>query len=783
MTHDVTDAPARQKPRAGRFFNTLERISLAVERPIARLVRDPRFNPLYHTGTITVFLLLIIGITGVYLTMFYQFGFAGSYRAVANIQASPVGRIIRALHRYASDLAVIAALLHAWRTFFMDRFRGPRWLAWVTGVVLAVLAWVIGVTGYWLISDQRAQLLNETLAAALGRARAGVAFLNNFLATDAGNAGWRLTLILMLLHVGLSLIVGVFFWLHIRRLSRAKWLPPRFWLILVGAPLLIVSIAVPLGMLPPMNPLRLPGPVNLDAFYLFYLPSALRWPPAPLWGGVLLLALLLAALPWLRTRKPPAPVVVDAAACTGCTLCAADCPYRAITMVERTDGRPHKYIAVVDPKLCVAYGVCIGSCRPLALTLAGRPAEAVWEEVVARARADGRPVQVVFTCERHAAQGAKAYLQQPAGADATLRQAQDVVIPLSCVGAALPDLAEHTLAAGAAGVRFIGCPPEDCANREGNLWLQQRVARERLPKLRRGLVGAPIAAAWLPPDDFAAGLREGAHRTHATAYNFTPTKADRRGIAGAFALLAAVMVAVVALGRLPLTPYPAGRAVIEIALEHVSGQPVQALATADGGAIIVEHRGDDPEEGPAAPMRLILEVDGRPALDKTYPQVSDGAAAQVYEQITLPPGSHHLRLTMYDRAGQNEPRTLADASLALEAGQILPLHYRDIRVGGDPAAGRRLYLQPPLGTRTACRTCHSLEPGVTLVGPSFAGIAGRAGTRVPGMSAEAYLYQSIVDPDAYVVEGFKKGQMVRDTAQRLTDAQIRDLVAFLLTLK
>ena len=63
-----------------RFLRTLERISLAVERPLARLVRDPRFNPLYHTGTITVFLLLIILVTGVYLTMFYQFGFAGSYR-------------------------------------------------------------------------------------------------------------------------------------------------------------------------------------------------------------------------------------------------------------------------------------------------------------------------------------------------------------------------------------------------------------------------------------------------------------------------------------------------------------------------------------------------------------------------------------------------------------------------------------------------------------------------------------------------------------------------------
>jgi mono/diheme cytochrome c family protein len=248
-------------------------------------------------------------------------------------------------------------------------------------------------------------------------------------------------------------------------------------------------------------------------------------------------------------------------------------------------------------------------------------------------------------------------------------------------------------------------------------------------------------------------------------------------------VVTAVMVAAVVLGRLPFTPYPSGQAVVEISMEHVSGQPAKETARATGAAGEVEHEEVEAEEGPAAPTRLTLEVDGSTVLDRIYPHGSDGAAAQVYEQINLPPGSHHLRLTMYDRAGQRKPRVLADESVTLDAGQVLPLHFRDQRAGGDPAAGRRLYFQPPLGTHTSCRACHSLEPGVTLVGPSFAGIAASAAARVPGMSAEAYLYQSIVDPDAQVVEGFKQGQMVRDSAQRLTEEQIRDLVAFLMTLK
>ena len=113
---------------------------------------------------------------------------------------------------------------------------------------------------------------------------------------------------MMALHLGLSAVIGLLYWYHIRRLSRPKWLPPRFWLALVGAPLLLAAIIVPLGMLPPLDPLRLPGPVNLDAFYLFYLPAALRWRPVPLWGGLGTPFLALSAtLPWLLGRRPRRP--------------------------------------------------------------------------------------------------------------------------------------------------------------------------------------------------------------------------------------------------------------------------------------------------------------------------------------------------------------------------------------------------------------------------------------------------------------------------------------------
>jgi mono/diheme cytochrome c family protein len=102
------------------------------------------------------------------------------------------------------------------------------------------------------------------------------------------------------------------------------------------------------------------------------------------------------------------------------------------------------------------------------------------------------------------------------------------------------------------------------------------------------------------------------------------------------------------------------------------------------------------------------------------------------------------------------------------------------KAGGDANAGKELFARPVLGTSPGCITCHSLEPGKTLVGPSLAGIAGRAGNTVAGQSAEQYLRQSITEPDAHVAKGFQKGLMLK---VQLTDAQVSDLTAYLLTLK
>jgi nitric oxide reductase subunit C len=106
--------------------------------------------------------------------------------------------------------------------------------------------------------------------------------------------------------------------------------------------------------------------------------------------------------------------------------------------------------------------------------------------------------------------------------------------------------------------------------------------------------------------------------------------------------------------------------------------------------------------------------------------------------------------------------------------------------GGEDAAvsaGKELFAQSIIGSQAGCSTCHSLDAGVVIVGPSMAGIGTRAASTVSGLSADDYLRQSILEPNAYLVEGFAAGTMPQVWGDELSDEQLNNLIAYLNTLK
>lgn len=99
---------------------------------------------------------------------------------------------------------------------------------------------------------------------------------------------------------------------------------------------------------------------------------------------------------------------------------------------------------------------------------------------------------------------------------------------------------------------------------------------------------------------------------------------------------------------------------------------------------------------------------------------------------------------------------------------------------GDPNAGEILFRDGKGGNAPACINCHAAEPGPFALGPVMNGISERAGTRIDGVPAQSYLYESIVHPGDYVVPGFRP-VMPPTYGGYLTEQDIADIIAYLMT--
>jgi cytochrome c oxidase subunit 2 len=100
--------------------------------------------------------------------------------------------------------------------------------------------------------------------------------------------------------------------------------------------------------------------------------------------------------------------------------------------------------------------------------------------------------------------------------------------------------------------------------------------------------------------------------------------------------------------------------------------------------------------------------------------------------------------------------------------------------GGDAAKGKMLYVS--LG----CQGCHTLD-GTKSAGPTFKGLAGSQVKLASGETVtadDAYLLESIRDPDKQIVAGYAPGIMsavIKPGQVSMSDAQ--DLIAFIKTVK
>jgi ubiquinol-cytochrome c reductase cytochrome b subunit len=122
-------------------------------------------------GEIALYSFLILLLSGTYLTFFFDASmrevvYEGSYAPLRGVEMSAAydstlqlsfdvrgGLFMRQLHHWAALLFVAAIVVHLLRIFFTGAFRKPRETNWLLGVVMLVLALLMGVTGYSLPDD------------------------------------------------------------------------------------------------------------------------------------------------------------------------------------------------------------------------------------------------------------------------------------------------------------------------------------------------------------------------------------------------------------------------------------------------------------------------------------------------------------------------------------------------------------------------------------------------------------------------------------------------------
>ncbi len=432
-----------------------------------------RWNPLYQSGALAIACLAVVLTTGLYLIFFYRIG--APYESVVRIDGQVWGgRWIRSLHGYAADAAVVAVVVHALRMFCQGRSWGPRALAWISGAFLVFLLYVCGWTGYVMVWDTHGQLLATEGARLLD---ALPLFSEPVSRTFAGDSPLPSAFFFMNLFLHIAIPVGlvILLWLHVARIARPVILPPLPLLWTSVGLLAAAAILLPAPLGQGADLLRIPGDVTLDIFYTFWLPAATSASPALVWVAAGAVAIALAAVPFVtrpREARRPAPSVVSARLCTSCEQCYVDCPYDAIRMVERTDGRDG-LVARVNPASCVSCGICAGSCAPMGVGPPGRTGRdqlaRVREFVAQRSLADADIVLVA--CGRSSAGAPHAESRAPR-------------FPVSCAGNLHSSVVEYLVRAGARGVLVVACPPRDCWGREGPGWLVERLFNGREAELK-----------------------------------------------------------------------------------------------------------------------------------------------------------------------------------------------------------------------------------------------------------------------------------------------------------
>jgi quinol-cytochrome oxidoreductase complex cytochrome b subunit len=118
---------------------------------------EPKGNWWNTLGSASLFIFLMQGLTGIFLTVYYTPSPDHAYDSIQYIMTGvKFGWLIRGIHHWGASLMVLVVFIHMVRVFVTASYKYPRELTWLIGVGLLLLTMGMGFTGYLLPWNQKA---------------------------------------------------------------------------------------------------------------------------------------------------------------------------------------------------------------------------------------------------------------------------------------------------------------------------------------------------------------------------------------------------------------------------------------------------------------------------------------------------------------------------------------------------------------------------------------------------------------------------------------------------
>ncbi len=147
----------------------------------------------HYLGGVVLFLFLLEVASGILLLLPYRPDPAHAHESmVAIIGRIPYGSLVRGVHFWASQLFVAALLVQVFGTLLLRRFRSPRELVWLVGLLLLVVGVGLAFTGAILPWNQSAYLQALVSSELIGKTPFIGGFLERLLRGGPQVSSWTL---------------------------------------------------------------------------------------------------------------------------------------------------------------------------------------------------------------------------------------------------------------------------------------------------------------------------------------------------------------------------------------------------------------------------------------------------------------------------------------------------------------------------------------------------------------------------------------------------------------